>query len=91
MAREVVAMDERATQELDTQALEQILIGHMQAICGEANQIFRELTKFDYGIDGEVEFKDDGGKASGKRIYVQLKSGASYLRKRKRDGREVSM
>ena len=41
MARKVLAMDERATQELDTQALEQILIGHMQAICGEANQIFR--------------------------------------------------
>jgi WD40 repeat protein/GTPase SAR1 family protein len=89
VAREVVAMDERATQELDAQALEQILIGHMQAICGEANQIFRELTKFDYGIDGEVEFKDDGGRASGKKIYVQLKSGASHLRKRKSDGKEV--
>ena len=89
VAREVVAMDERATQELDAQALEQILTGHMQAICGEANQIFRELTKFDYGIDGEVEFKDDGGKASGKKIYVQLKSGASHLRKRKSDGKEV--
>jgi WD40 repeat protein len=89
VAQEVVAMDERATQELDTQALEQILIGHMQAICGEANQIFRELTKFDYGIDGEVEFKDNTGKPSGKKIYVQLKSGGSYLRQRKRDGKEI--
>jgi hypothetical protein len=89
VAQKVVAMDERATQELDTQALEQILIGHMQAICGEANQIFRELTKFDYGIDGEVEFKDDAGKASGKKIYVQLKSGDSYLRERKRDHKEI--
>jgi hypothetical protein len=89
VAREVVAMDELATQELDAQALEQILIGHMQAICGEANQIFRELTKFDYGIDGEVEFKDSGGKPSGKKIYVQLKSGASHLRKRKSDSKEV--
>jgi uncharacterized C2H2 Zn-finger protein len=89
VAREVVAMDARATQELDAQALEQILIGHMQAICGEASQIFRELTKFDYGINGEVEFKDNAGKASGKKIYVQLKSGASHLRKRKRDGKEV--
>jgi hypothetical protein len=82
-------MDERATQELDTQALGQILIGHMQAICGEANQIFRELTKLGYGIDGEVEFKDDAGKASGKKIYVQLKSGGSYLRERKRDRKEI--
>jgi WD40 repeat protein len=74
---------------LDTQALEQILIGHMMAITGEANQIFRELNQFDYGIDGEVEFKDNDGRASGKRIYIQLKSGNSYLRTRKRDGSEV--
>ncbi len=32
-------MDETATRELDTQALEQILIGHMMVIAGEANQI----------------------------------------------------
>jgi hypothetical protein len=89
VAQRVVAMEDRATRELDTQTLEQILTGHMQAICGEANQIFRELTKFDYGIDGEVEFKNDAGKASGKKIYVQLKSGGSYLRKRKRDDKEV--
>lgn len=89
VAEKVVAMDARATQELDTQALEQILTGHMQAICGEANQIFRELTKFDHGIDGEVEFKDNAGTASGKKIYVQLKSGNSYLRQRKADGKEI--
>jgi WD40 repeat protein len=88
VAREVVAMDERATQELDAQALEQILTGHMQAICGEANQIFRVLRD-DYGFDGEVVFKDNGGKPSGKRIYVLLKSGASHLRTRKGDGKEV--
>ncbi len=89
VARKILAMDETATRELDTQALEQILIGHMMATCGEANQIFRPTTMFDYGIDGEVEFKDDNGKASGKRIYVQLKSGNSYLRDRKTDGTEV--
>jgi small GTP-binding protein len=89
VAQIVLGMDQRATQELDTQALEQILTGHMMAICGEANQIFRELTKFDYGIDGEVEFKDNDGAASGRKIYVQLKSGNSYLRTRKADGKEV--
>jgi hypothetical protein len=36
-----------------------------------------------------VEFKDNDGKASGKRIYIELKSGNSYLRTRKGDGREV--
>jgi len=80
VARKILAMDETATRELDTQALEQILIGHMTASAGEANQIFRPVTMFDHGIDGEVECKDDDGKASGKRIYIQLKSGNSYLR-----------
>jgi GTPase SAR1 family protein/DNA-binding beta-propeller fold protein YncE/DNA-directed RNA polymerase subunit RPC12/RpoP len=89
VARKILAMEETATRQLDTQALEQILIGHVQAITGEANQIFRELTKFDYGIDGEIEFKDNDGHPSGKKVYVQLKSGNSYLRTRKRDGREV--
>jgi WD40 repeat protein/GTPase SAR1 family protein len=89
VAREIMAMDATATRELDTQALEQILIGHMMAIAGEANQVFRPVTMFDYGIDGEVEFKDDNGKASGKKIYIQLKSGNSYLRTRKSDGGEV--
>jgi WD40 repeat protein/DNA-directed RNA polymerase subunit RPC12/RpoP len=89
VARKILAMDQMATRELDTQALEQILIGHMMAIAGEANQIFRPTSMFDYGIDGELEFKDNDGKASGKRIYVQLKSGNSYLRTRKRDGSEV--
>jgi DNA-directed RNA polymerase subunit RPC12/RpoP len=89
IARKILAMDATATRELDNQALEQILIGHMMAIAGEANQIFRPVTMFDHGIDGEVEFKDDDGRASGKRIYIQLKSGNSYLRTRKSDGREV--
>ena len=57
-------MDETATRELDTQSLEQILIGHMMAIAGEANQIFHPVTMFDHGIDGEVEFKDNDGTAS---------------------------
>jgi small GTP-binding protein len=89
VARKILSMEEAATRVLDTQALEQILIGHMMATCGEANQVFRPVNMFDYGIDGEVEFKDNDGQPSGKKIYVQLKSGNSYLRKRRKDGREV--
>ena len=89
VARKILAMEETATRQLDSQALEQILLGHMMAIAGEANQIFRPVTMFDHGIDGEVEFKDNDGRASGRRIYIQLKSGNSYLRSRKRDGSEV--
>jgi hypothetical protein len=61
-----------ATREFDKQALEQILIGHMMAVCGEANQIFRQVTISEHGIDGEVEFKDNNGKPSGKKIYIWL-------------------
>jgi hypothetical protein len=55
VAQKILALNETATRELDTQALEQILIGHMMAICGEANQVFRPMSMFDYGIDGEVD------------------------------------
>ena len=82
-------MDEAATRELDTQAQEQILIGHMMAVCGEASQMFRPVMMSDYGIDGEVEFKDNDGKPSGKKIFVQLKSGNSYRRTLQGDGSEV--
>lgn len=50
---------------------------------------FRVFRGCSSGIDGEIEFKDDQGRASGKRLYVQLKSGDSYLKKRQRDGAEV--
>lgn len=89
VARKILAMEEVAMRALDAQALEQILIGHMMATCGEANQVYRPVSMFDYGIDGEVEFRDNDGQLSGKKIYVQLKSGNSYLRTRRSDGREV--
>ena len=89
VARKILSMEETATRRLDAQALEQIMIGHMMAVCGEANQIFRPITMFDYGIDGELEFKDDNGRASGKKIYVQLKSSNSYLQTHRHDGREI--
>jgi hypothetical protein len=88
VARRVLSMDRTATSELSAQALEQILIGHMMAICGEANQIFRPVSMFDYGIDGELEFRGDDGQPSGRKIYVQLKSGESYIRTHK-DGKEI--
>ncbi|MGC9949829.1 MAG: DUF4365 domain-containing protein [Bryobacteraceae bacterium] len=63
----------------------------MQAITSEANQIFRRVTEYDYGIDGEIELKlkDNDGRPSGERIYVQLKSGNSSLRTRRADGCDV--
>jgi len=90
VARKVLKMEQTERQQRDNQSEEQGLIGHMLTICADANAIFRPVTMFDYGIDGEVEFKDPKtGNASGRRIYVQLKSGNSYLRSRKRDGKEI--
>jgi GTPase SAR1 family protein len=90
VARKVLKMEQTERQQRDTQSEEQGLIGHMLTICADANAIFRQVTMFDYGIDGEVEFKDPKtNEASGRKIYVQLKSGNSYLRSRKRDGKEI--
>jgi hypothetical protein len=66
-----------------------ILVGHAFAIAGEAGQIYRPVLNSDHGIDGEIEFKDYEGHASGKRLYLQLKSGDSHLKYRQRDGRHV--
>ena len=42
----------------------------------------------DEGLDMELEFTDQDGKGTGQRLYLQLKAGNSYLRKRK-DGVEI--
>ena len=37
----------------------------------------------------EIEFKDDNNQATGRMLLLQLKSGDSYLRTRKRDDSEI--
>jgi len=69
----VKELDERASINLRNETRELILVGHAFAITAEAGQIFRRIAWDEWGIDGEIEFKDSYGKASGKRIYVQLK------------------
>jgi len=87
--RRVRELDERARINLDNESRELILVGHAIAIAAEAGQIFRPVAWADWGIDGEIEFKDHEGKASGQRVYLQLKSGDSYLYHRERDDVEV--
>ncbi|MDD4446482.1 MAG: TIR domain-containing protein [Methanothrix sp.] len=87
--QKVRKMDELAGINLDNESRELILVGHAIAIAAEAGQIFRPVTWADWGIDGEIEFKDDKGQASGQRLYLQLKSGDCYLYQRKRDDVEV--
>lgn len=74
---------------IDNESRELILIGDMFSLVGAAGHIFRPISSSDWGIDGEIEFKDSARRASGLRVYVQLKSGDSYLVRRSRDGAEV--
>src|SRR4029450_1942049 len=85
----VRVLEEQATARIDNEGGELILVGHAFAIAGEAGQIFRPTPNSDWGIDGEIEFKNNDGKASGKRVYLQLKSGDSYLSPRQRDSAEI--
>ncbi|MCX6376588.1 MAG: TIR domain-containing protein [Armatimonadetes bacterium] len=87
--RKVRRLDEEAKAATDNESLELILVGHAFSIAGEAGQIFRPTPNSDWGVDGEIEFKDYEGQASGQRVYLQLKSGDSYLRQYRRDGSEV--
>ena len=75
--------------EIDNESREAILIGEVFKVVGEAGHIFRPVPNSDWGIDGEIEFKDDAGQACGKRVYVQLKSGDSHLTYRQRDNAEI--
>jgi hypothetical protein len=87
--RRVRELDERAGINLDNESKELILVGHAMAIAGEAGQIYRIVAKPDWGIDAEIEFRNDKGQASGQRVYLQLKHGDSYLYTRQRDEKEI--
>lgn len=84
-------MQEEANIELDNQSKERVLVGEVISTVALAGQISREFNVSDHGIDMEIEFKDDAHEATNRKLYLQLKSGDSYLRKRKSDGAEVFM
>ena len=89
MREQVREMQSEGQAVIDNESRELLAVHHTGFIVAEAGQIYRGYTNSDHGIDGEIEFKDDQGRASGKRLYVQLKSGDSYLKKRRSDGAEV--
>jgi len=52
------------------------------SVAAEVNRlglIWREQPSPDVGIDGQIEMVDDQGRATGRIVAVQVKSGASYL------------
>jgi len=74
---------------LDNESRELMAVHHAGFIVAKAGQIYRGYTNSDHGIDGEIEFKTEQGEATGKRLYLQLKSGDSYLTTRQGDGAEI--
>ena len=53
---------------IDNESRELLAVHHMGFIVAEAGQIYRGYTNSSHGIDGEIEFKDDRGRASRKRL-----------------------
>ena len=85
----VIEMEKRSSIVLDNESKERVLVGEVISTVAHAGHLSRELTVSDHGIDMEVEFKDNDGEATGKKLYLQLKSGQSHLRIRKGDGAEI--
>jgi hypothetical protein len=68
----------------------QLLVHEVAARLKSANQSCHEIPgDEDVAIDMIVEFTDDDGFGTGKHMYLQLKAGNSYLKKRKRDGAQI--
>lgn len=82
-------LQEQSAIVLDNESKERALVGEVISTVALAGQISREFNVSDHGIDMEIEFKNDAGEATGKKLYLQLKSGDSYLRERTSDGAEV--
>jgi small GTP-binding protein len=85
----VRALQQQSAVVLDNESKERALVGEVISTVALAGQISREFNVSDHGIDMEIEFKNDAGEATGKRLYLQLKSGDSYLRGRRSDGAEI--
>ncbi len=89
MKQRVHDLQEQSAIVLDSESKERALVGDVISTVALAGQISREFNVSDHGIDMEIEFKSDAGEATGQRLYLQLKSGEGYLRKRTSDGQEI--
>lgn len=83
----VQSLETKVDEELDNESKERMLVGEVISMVASAGQISREKNVSDHGVDMEIEFKDSKRNATGKLIFLQLKSGDSYLRKQA-DGKE---
>ncbi len=82
------AAGRKASEEISTASMEQVMVGEVMALVASVNQAFIPRLVRDEGTDGEIEFFTEHGKSTGVSHRVQLKSGDSHLKRRK-DGTEV--
>jgi Domain of unknown function (DUF4365) len=61
-------------------------IAAVQRFAASKGQIWRETNTGDVGIDGQLEFVDAEGFATGRTLAVQVKSGPSFFRNEMTDG-----
>jgi Domain of unknown function (DUF4365) len=87
--RGVRELEEQSAIVLDNESKDRALVGEVISTVALAVQLSREFNVSDHGIDMEIEFKSDDGEATGQKLYLQLKSGDSYLRERKSDSSEI--
>ena len=87
--QQVHELQEQSAIVLDNESKDRALVGEVISTVALAGQLSREFSVSDHGIDMEIEFKTDTGEATGRKLYLQLKSGDSYLRRRERDGAEI--
>lgn len=64
---------------------ERIGVHKVGLLLTELGLIFREISNTDVGIDGQIEYVNNAGEATGRIVAVQIKSGDSYLHESKKD------
>lgn len=82
-------MQEDSAIDLSNQIKERALVGEVSSTVALADQISRESNVSNQGIDMEIEFNDDAHDPTNQKVYLQFKSGDSYIRKRKKDACET--
>jgi len=88
--KKVVELIRKEGEITDTRRQGQLLVHEVSARIMSADQNCHEIPgDQDNGIDMQVEFTTDDGIPTGRHMYLQLKAGNAYLRKRKRDGVEI--
>lgn len=86
----VEALQAEDSVQLDSRRKGKLLALEVGARITSADQKCFEIPATeDEGLDMELEFTNDNGEGIGSRLYLQLKSGNSYLKKRKKDGMEI--